>query len=95
MKGAIWYVRSAIEDLDIASALRGYLTQSDGDVVLSTTFPWDQRPGTIAGTKNRVVGAKSKRAQFNAAFTLERADLAGRGLAVEWVGQAISVLRLP
>ena len=32
-------VEATIEDLGIPSVLRGYLTQSDGDAVLSTTLP--------------------------------------------------------
>jgi hypothetical protein len=31
-------VEATIEDLAIPTVLRGYLTQSDGDVVLSTTL---------------------------------------------------------
>jgi len=38
MEKDIRYVRSAIEDLDIPTVLRGNLMQSDGDVVLSTTL---------------------------------------------------------
>ena len=45
MEKIIGHVRSAIEDLDIATGPRGNLMQSDGDVVLSTTFPWDQTSG--------------------------------------------------
>jgi hypothetical protein len=37
---------ATIEDLGIPAVLRGYLTQSDGDAVLSTTLPrntsWEQ-----------------------------------------------------
>jgi len=32
-------VEAIIEDLVIPTVLRGYLTQSDGDAVLSTTLP--------------------------------------------------------
>jgi hypothetical protein len=32
-------VEATIEDLASTSVLRGYLIQSDGDVVLSTTMP--------------------------------------------------------
>jgi hypothetical protein len=34
-------VEAIIEDLGIPTVLRGYLTQSDGDAVLSTTLPRD------------------------------------------------------
>ena len=34
-------VEATIEDLGIPTVLRGYLTQSAGDVVLSTTLPRD------------------------------------------------------
>jgi hypothetical protein len=34
-------VEATIEDLGIPTVLRGYLTQSDGDAVLSTTLPRD------------------------------------------------------
>ena len=37
----IMHARSDIEDLGIPAVLRGYQTQSDGDVVLSTTFPME------------------------------------------------------
>jgi hypothetical protein len=32
-------VEAIVEDLGIPAILRGYLTQSDGDAVLSTTWP--------------------------------------------------------
>jgi hypothetical protein len=38
-------VEAIIEDLDIPTVLRGYLTQSDGDAVLSTTLPIDTSCG--------------------------------------------------
>jgi hypothetical protein len=38
-------VEATIEDLDIPTVLRGYLTQSDGDAVLSTTLPRDTSCG--------------------------------------------------
>jgi hypothetical protein len=38
-------VEAIIEDLDIPAVLRGYLTQSDGDAVLSTTLPGDTSCG--------------------------------------------------
>jgi hypothetical protein len=38
-------VEATIEDLGIPAVLRGYLTQSDGDVVLSTTLPRDTSCG--------------------------------------------------
>jgi hypothetical protein len=38
-------VEAIIEDLDIPIVLRGYLTQSDGDAVLSTTLPIDTSCG--------------------------------------------------
>jgi hypothetical protein len=36
---------ATIEDLAMATVLRGNLTESDGDVVLSTTLLKDQRCG--------------------------------------------------
>jgi len=38
-------VEATIEDLGIPTVLRRYLTQSDGDAVLSMTFPMDTRCG--------------------------------------------------
>jgi len=38
-------VEAIIEDSAIPTALRGYLTQSDGDVVSSTTLPRDSSCG--------------------------------------------------
>jgi len=38
-------VEATIEDLDIPTVLRGNLTPSDGDVVLSTTLPGDTSCG--------------------------------------------------
>jgi hypothetical protein len=38
-------VEATIEDLGIPTVLRGYLTQSDGDAVLSTTLPRNTRCG--------------------------------------------------
>jgi hypothetical protein len=38
-------VEAIIEDLGIPTVLRGYLTQSDGDAVLSTTLPRDTSCG--------------------------------------------------
>jgi hypothetical protein len=37
--GLLGMVEAIIEDLGIPTVLRGYLTQSDGDAVLSTTLP--------------------------------------------------------
>jgi len=37
--GLLGMVEAIIEDLGIPTVLRGYLIQSDGDAVLSTTLP--------------------------------------------------------
>ncbi len=69
-------VEATIEDLDIPTALRGYLTRSDGVAVLSTTLPKD----TSCGQKRE---QRIKEKRWVLSCTVQRRREGGKGMTLK------------